>query len=404
MKMRGERKWILSMFLLFGGMTAFGQDRDWEVPGDHFSLEGALELFKKSASPEDFERQLNSPETKVNNLDLNGDGYTDYIRVIDKHDGAVHIFILQAMIGQNEGQDVAVISLEKLANGKAVLQITGDADVYGMETIIEPTEEVRINAGTSTVRTVVNVWYWPSVQYVYSPYYTAWVSPWHWTYRPVWWRPWQPVAYVAYYPRCEYYRPYYTSCHTHRVTYVQHLYRPYRTTSVVVYNRHHDRITHYRSRYEMDHGRDRYTREREQNHASDFRWNQTSPTKSRTSYHHEGSSHSAENRWSTTERNHSNRSSGNGFSERLSSRENRADNDFRNTPSPRPVVTHNQRREIQTSPVVRQRESRMNNASRDSQQSTGIQHERGSSAKESVHRSVNSAGRGKSTGERSGRD
>ncbi len=58
-----------------------------------FSLEGALELFKKSSSPEDFEKKINSADSKVNNLDLNGDGYIDYIRVIDRNEGNVHAFL-----------------------------------------------------------------------------------------------------------------------------------------------------------------------------------------------------------------------------------------------------------------------------------------------------------------------
>src|SRR5687768_18426491 len=81
-----------------GSISALGQQvMDSEVPGDHFSLEGALELFKKSSSPEEFERMLNSPDSKVNNLDLNGDGYIDYIRVHDRYEGNVHAFIIQAV-------------------------------------------------------------------------------------------------------------------------------------------------------------------------------------------------------------------------------------------------------------------------------------------------------------------
>lgn len=237
---------IVMLFLLIGG-TASAQQYQPEVPGDHFSLQGALELFKKSSSPEEFERLLNSADAGVNNLDLNGDGDIDYIRVIDRNEGNVHAFILQAVISERESQDVAVIELEKLANGKAVLQITGDADIYGIETIIEPTEEVRINAGTSTVQTVVNVWGWPSVQYVYGPFYSGWSSPWSWHHRPYWWNPWRPTTYIAYYPRWESYRPYYAVCHTHRIQYAQHLYRPYRNTSVVVYTRHHLQIANYRA-------------------------------------------------------------------------------------------------------------------------------------------------------------
>jgi len=241
---------ILTLVFLMSGWTAvIAQQNRMEVPGDHFSLEGALELFKKSASPEEFERMLNSADSKVNNLDLNGDGDIDYIRVIDRNEGNVHAFILQAVISDRESQDVAVISLEKLANGKAVLQITGDADIYGIETIIEPTEEVRINAGTSTARTVVNVWSWPSVQYVYSPYYYGWESPWSYSYRPYWWNPWRPVVYVSYYSYWEPYRPYYSVCHSHRIVYAQQIYRPYRNTSVIVYNRHYTQINNYRSTY-----------------------------------------------------------------------------------------------------------------------------------------------------------
>jgi hypothetical protein len=239
--------WMKTIVLLFlsAGM-AHAQNRE-EVPGDNFSLEGALELFKKSASPEEFERLLNLPESEVNNLDLNGDGNIDYIRVINHQDGNIHTFTLQAVIARNEFQNIAVISLEKLANGRAILQITGDADVYGIETIIEPTEEVRINAGTTTTRTFINVWSWPCVQYVYDPFYTPWVSPWYWDYSPFWWQPWRPVAFGIYYPRWVVYRPFYRYCDAPRIRYASRIYYPHRATSMIVYNRHREQISTYRS-------------------------------------------------------------------------------------------------------------------------------------------------------------
>lgn len=233
--------------VMSGWITSYAQAIESEVPGDHFSLEGALELFKKSESPEEFEKLLNSADSRVNNLDLNGDGYIDYIRVLDRYEGNVHAFILQAVIGESEYQDVAVIELEKLSNGKAVLQIVGNEDIYGVETIIEPTREVRTYAGTRSSNTIVNVWAWPSVQYVYGPHYAGWISPWGWHARPVWWHTWRPVAYVYYHPIWRPYRPYYSVCHTRRVVYAHQIYRPYRTRSVVVHNRYHDKITRYRS-------------------------------------------------------------------------------------------------------------------------------------------------------------
>ncbi len=266
--MKTLRLKVLSLVFVMGGaMAVSGQQNRIEVPGDYFSLEGALELFKKSSSPEEFERLLNSANSKVNNLDLNGDGEIDYIRVINRNEGNVHTFTLQAIVSPMESQDVAVIALEKLANGKAVLHITGDEDVYGIETIIEPTEEVRINAGTTTARNVVNVWTWPSVQYVFSPYYSTWVSPWSWHRRPIWWNSWRPVTYYEYAGWWQPYRPYYVQCPAPRIVYAHRIYRPYRTTSVIVYNRHQSQITSYRSVHRNDSNR-------RNNYAAD--WNRRS--------------------------------------------------------------------------------------------------------------------------------
>lgn len=277
MKTQVKNGLITSLVVVATVITAVGSgwepQQDMEVPGDHFSLEGALELFKKSKSPEEFERMLNSPDARVNNLDLNGDGDIDYIRVIDRNDRNVHAFILQAVISPDEFQDVAVIELEILADGKAVLQIVGDADIYGIETIIEPTEEVRVNAGATTVRRYVNVWSWPTVQYVYDPFYVSWESPWGWYSRPYWWNPWRPVTYVVYRPYWDPYRPYYSVCNTRRIHYAQVIYRPVRTTSVIVHERHHRQISYSRAtrgrdsyyhddRNRHDRGRDSYSNSR----------------------------------------------------------------------------------------------------------------------------------------------
>src|SRR5687768_515186 len=108
------------------------------LPGDNLNLQSALHLFKTSSSPEDFEKKLNTASNNVNNLDLNGDGKIDYIRVVDKSKGNAHALIMQVPISKKESQDVAVIELEKTGDTTAVLQIVGDADIYGEEVIVEP--------------------------------------------------------------------------------------------------------------------------------------------------------------------------------------------------------------------------------------------------------------------------
>jgi hypothetical protein len=216
------------------------------VPGDNFSLSGALDLFKESESPEAFERKLNDESNKVNNLDLNGDHKIDYLRVIDKQEGDVHAFILQVLVSETESQDVAVIEVEKEGSQNATVQIVGDEDLYGEETIVEPNETVKTHAGTQTSTTVVNVYTWPAVRYVYTPAYRVWVSPWSWRARPVWWHPWKPIHYHAYYGYHRHH-PHYVVVHDHRTVHAHRIYRPVRTTSVIVRTRHREPIERYRT-------------------------------------------------------------------------------------------------------------------------------------------------------------
>lgn len=221
------------------------------LPGDNFSLEGALDLFKKAESPENFEKLLNSPGNDVNNLDLNEDGEIDYIRVVDRMDGDAHAIVLQVPVNENESQDIAVIEIEKTGAEEAVLQIIGDEDLYGPEVIAEPFEEENAKQGRNgpaptfgPVRIVVNVWGWPSVRYMYRPGYVVYVSPWRWRAYPTWWRPWRPHPWRAFHVRVRPYRAHYHVVHVHRVPRAHRVYTPHRVHSTTVHSRtvvHHGR-------------------------------------------------------------------------------------------------------------------------------------------------------------------
>ncbi len=239
------------------------------LPGDNFSLQGALELFKKANSLEEFEKLLNTEDNHVNNLDLNSDGDIDYVRVVGKMDKDVHVFALQVPVSETENQDIAVIELEKTGDANAVLQIVGDEDIYGEQTIVEPDgggeddEEVNekddgggpyYNSFESNSfesyyppRIVVNVWVWPSVRFVYAPTYHVWVSPWRWRVYPVWWRPWRPLAWRVFHPFRARYHVGFVTVRTHRVVRAHRIYAPVRVTSVSVRTRHHASVTHYRT-------------------------------------------------------------------------------------------------------------------------------------------------------------
>ncbi|MBI5474257.1 MAG: hypothetical protein HY961_18125 [Ignavibacteriae bacterium] len=256
---------LLCLTLIFiAAASSYSQDRDSTgLPGDNFSLQGALEMFKKAGSPEEFEKLLNTQDNHVNNLDLNGDGDIDYVRVIDKMDKDVHAFVLQVPVSETENQDIAVVELEKTGDDNATVQIVGDEDIYGEQTIVEPDgggddseEEGEGGNGPfaptnymSTVapRIVVNVWVWPSVRYVYAPGYRVWVSPWRWRAYPVWWRPWRPFAWRVFHPFRARYHAGFAVVHTHRVVRAHRVYTPVRVSSVTVRTRHSASVTRYRT-------------------------------------------------------------------------------------------------------------------------------------------------------------
>lgn len=241
---------LLAAFFLTA-TTSFAQDTAPDstgLLGDDFSLEGALQLFKKSDNLETFERELNKEDNYVNNLDLNEDGDIDYIRVIDQMDGDAHAIVLQVPISKSESQDVAVIEIEKTDASNAVLQIVGDEDLYGPNHFVEPVDEAATGGSGGpepmyeTERLVVNVWLWPSVRYIYTPGYRLYVSPWRWSYYPVWWSPWRPHPWRWYHTRRVHYRVGFGITTTHRVVRAHRVYTPVRRSSVTVKTRSVKRV------------------------------------------------------------------------------------------------------------------------------------------------------------------
>jgi hypothetical protein len=168
----------------------------------------------------------------INNLDLNGDGYVDYILVNDYVTENVHSIVLRVALNQNEYQDVAVFVVEKFRNGAVSIQLIGDEALYGPNYIIEPNYAETPNPGyrgnvvrqqTNTKTVVRTVTYyevatWPMIVYISRPVYRPWRSVWYWGYYPSYWSPW-----TAHY--WHYYYGYHYHWHTHYYSY----YRPWRT-------------------------------------------------------------------------------------------------------------------------------------------------------------------------------
>ncbi len=259
-------KHLFSLLICLGliGGQAFAQGADavnpqdsTGLPGDNFSLAGALQQFQDASSIEDFEQRINTEARGVNNLDLNQDGEIDYIRVEDFAEGTAHAFVLQVAVSETESQDVAVIELEKNGDASAVIQILGDEELYGEQVIVEPGDaeadvktEGRGPAMPELIvapAIVVNVWGWSSVRFVYAPAYRPWVSPWHWRHYPAVWRPWRVVPWRRHYAVCAPFRAHHRVVVTHRVVVAHGIYRPHRRTSVVVVNRNRPARDRYRA-------------------------------------------------------------------------------------------------------------------------------------------------------------
>lgn len=94
-------------------------------------LKAVGELVKKAKDAESLEKLLNSPDTGVNNLDLNEDGKADYISVTEYGNDKVRGFSLTTQPSPGETQEIATIEIEKTSDSQAEMQIHGNEQIYG---------------------------------------------------------------------------------------------------------------------------------------------------------------------------------------------------------------------------------------------------------------------------------
>lgn len=251
-------RFTLVLVLLFS-MAFFAKATDiraerLNLPGDNLNLYAVMKLFQESETLEAFERGLNDEESRINNLDLNGDNYIDYIKVIDYVDGNNHTIVLQVAINERETQDVAVITVFKDRAGNITVQMIGDEDLYGKNYVIEPYYAETPNPGyignrqpVTTERVVTKTVYvevrtWPVVRYIYAPTYVVYRSPWYWGYYPRHWRPWRAYYWDYYYGYHYHWYDHYYACYrpvrvyNYATYYNNYYYNNYRTYSVTVHN------------------------------------------------------------------------------------------------------------------------------------------------------------------------
>lgn len=186
-------------------------------------LKAVVTLFSNSSSVEDFEKSLNNSNLHISNLDLNNDGYADYLRCVEVAEGLDRYIIIQAIIDSNLYQDVATIFVTKDTSNVITVQIIGDSYLYGSNYIIQPT-----------------FIYYPKIySWLWCSHWRCWHSPYRYTYYPSWYVRYHTCHYNAYRHhihtyhsnhRCSYSRVHHPH---HRVNH--NVTRTYRHSS---YNRH----------------------------------------------------------------------------------------------------------------------------------------------------------------------
>lgn len=145
---------------------------------DNLDLDAVASIFGDSENLEEFERKLNDPDNPISNLDLNEDGYIDYLRVVENSSDRNSLVVIQAVLDEDVFQDVATIEIERVYNGNPRVQIVGDPYIYGSNYIIEP----------DFYRTpLIFSFFW-------GPRYSPWQSPYYWNYYPRWYSYYRPCS------------------------------------------------------------------------------------------------------------------------------------------------------------------------------------------------------------------
>ncbi|MBR4563023.1 MAG: hypothetical protein IKO26_01045 [Paludibacteraceae bacterium] len=157
-------------------VTSFNEDMSFFL-----DLNAVAAAFAESRTVREFEQLLNSSRYMINNLDLNHDGWIDYLRVIETYNGAYHALLIQACLAPSVFQDVATLVAQHMPD-RLYVEVVGDRWLYGANYIVRPVFVKR-----------------PPIWDVYGrPVYEVWTSPYYYGYYPSYYTQPQPV-YLTHY-------------------------------------------------------------------------------------------------------------------------------------------------------------------------------------------------------------
>ena len=187
---------LLSSILSFADETVTVTATSSDI-SENLDLKTVATLFGQAKDLEQFEQMLNNPDSAFSNLDLNGDGEVDYLRIIETANDNRHLVVIQAVLAKDIYQDVASIFVEKDEETQSVtVQVIGDEYVYGADYIIEP---------VYIYQPLIYDWFWGTS-------WVCWHSPYYWGYYPHWWRPYYCVDPFMYWDHCYWHHYHYPIC------------------------------------------------------------------------------------------------------------------------------------------------------------------------------------------------
>lgn len=137
----------------------------------YLDLNAVAAAFAESRSVQEFEQLLNSSRYMINNLDLNRDGWIDYLRVIEMHQGVYHTLLIQACLAPSVFQDVATLVAEHRPDALYV-EVIGDRWLYGPNYVVRPVFIKRPPMWDIYGRPTYAVWSSPYYFDHYPSYYT----------------------------------------------------------------------------------------------------------------------------------------------------------------------------------------------------------------------------------------
>ena len=169
----------------------------------YLDLHAVGAAFAQSSSVKEFEKMLNNSSYMLSNLDLNNDGYVDYLRVLETVQGYNHVFLIQAVLASNIYQDVATLVAELPSHGTPYVEVIGSPYIYGPNYVVRPVFLVT-----------------PAIYSCLRPvHYKPWTSPYYWGYFPSYYKRPTPIAISHYYAYVETFVGNHKYCR--EVTYVQ---------------------------------------------------------------------------------------------------------------------------------------------------------------------------------------